>query len=97
MHQSFQFTAHGGKLVFVGLFTGDITFNDPDFHRRKMTLLASRNATNVDFQKVLHLLESGEVDVPSWITRRASPEATVAEFAGWVKPESHIIKAMLTF
>ena len=37
--------ANGGKLVFVGLFQGDVTFNDPEFHRRELTLLASRNAT----------------------------------------------------
>jgi 2-desacetyl-2-hydroxyethyl bacteriochlorophyllide A dehydrogenase len=97
MHQSFQFTAHGGKLVFVGLFTGDVTFHDPDFHRRELTLMASRNSTIMDFQNVLQLLESGQVDITSWITRHASPEATVVEFADWVKPESHIIKAMLTF
>ncbi len=97
MHQSFQYTAHGGRLVFVGLFTGDITFNDPEFHRRELSLLASRNATALDFQTVLHLLETGRVDVTSWISRRASPEETVVEFADWIKPESHIIKAMLTF
>jgi len=49
MHQAFAYVAHGGKLIFVGLFKGDITFNDPTFHSREMTLFASRNATASDF------------------------------------------------
>ena len=29
MMQAFNYVAHGGKLVFVGLFQGDVTFHDP--------------------------------------------------------------------
>ncbi len=48
MMASFQYVAHGGRLIFVGLFQGDVTFHDPDFHRRELTLLATRNATGSD-------------------------------------------------
>ena len=44
MTKCFDLVAHGGRIVFVGLFQGDVTFNDPNFHRRECTLLASRNA-----------------------------------------------------
>ena len=31
MASSFEYPAHGGRLTFVGLFQGDVTFNDPNF------------------------------------------------------------------
>jgi threonine dehydrogenase-like Zn-dependent dehydrogenase len=35
MHESFQYVSHGGKLVFVGLFQGNVSFYDPEFHKRE--------------------------------------------------------------
>ena len=40
MMQTFNFVSHGGRIVFVGLFQGDVTFNDPNFHRRELSILA---------------------------------------------------------
>ena len=79
MHGAFELVAHGGRLVFVGLFQGDVTFHDPDFHRREQTLIASRNATGADFERSIALIEAGGADVLAWITDRATldgvPEA----------------------
>lgn len=97
MHKSFQFAAHGGRLTFVGLFPGDVTFNDPDFHRRELTLHASRNANRQDFEQVLRAMDRGHVDISHWITHRVSPEEMVESFASWLNPSSNTIKAMVTF
>jgi 2-desacetyl-2-hydroxyethyl bacteriochlorophyllide A dehydrogenase len=97
MMQAFKYVAHGGRLVFVGLFQGDVTFNDPEFHRRELTLLSSRNATAQDFQQVINALEDRTVDVLPWITHRTAPEQIVRDFPGWLKPETGVIKAMLSF
>lgn len=97
MHNSFQFVAHGGRLTFVGLFPGDITFNDPEFHRRELTLLASRNANRQDFDSVLQSLNTRRVDVSTWITHRVSPQDMIEAFTSWLNPASNVIKAMLTF
>jgi len=97
MHNSFQLPAHGGRLTFVGLFSGDVTFNDPEFHRRELTLFASRNANRQDFEKVLQMLNDGRIDVSEWITHRASPEGMIADFASWLNPSSNVIKAMMSF
>ncbi|HMO60217.1 MAG TPA: alcohol dehydrogenase catalytic domain-containing protein, partial [Roseiflexaceae bacterium] len=32
MMRAFSYPANAGRLVFVGLFQGDVTFNDPEFH-----------------------------------------------------------------
>ena len=37
----------------------DVRFSDPDFHRRELTLKASRNATIEDFREVLGAIRSG--------------------------------------
>ena len=76
----FNLPAHGGRLVFVGLFLGDVTFDDPNFHRRELTLYASRNALPEDFGRILGLLESGEVDTTPWITHRAPLGEVPEEF-----------------
>jgi 2-desacetyl-2-hydroxyethyl bacteriochlorophyllide A dehydrogenase len=97
MTQAFGYVAHGGRLVFVGHVRDDITFHDPDFHQRELTLLASRNATAEDFAHVLGLVEAGKVNLAPWITHRASPEEIVSELPRWLEPESGVIKAMLEF
>ena len=42
MTNAFRYITQGGKLIFVGLFPGELTFSDPDFHKRETTLLSSR-------------------------------------------------------
>ncbi len=97
MMAAFDYVAHGSKLVLVGLVQADITFHDPDFHRREMTLMSSRNATAVDFAWAIENLEAGQINLTPWITHRASPEALVTEFSSWLEPETGVIKAMLEF
>ncbi len=95
MAASFRFPAHGGRLVFVGLFPGDVTFDDPEFHRRELTLMGSRNSRPEDFRQIIRLVESGRVDTAPWITHRAHFDAVPAVFPGWTKPETGVLKAMI--
>jgi 2-desacetyl-2-hydroxyethyl bacteriochlorophyllide A dehydrogenase len=95
MVSSFGYPANGGRLIFVGLFQGDVTFNDPNFHRRELTILASRNARPDDFSRIISLMEAKRIDTSPWITHRALLSDVVAEFPGWTKPETGVIKAMI--
>ncbi|TBL74667.1 zinc-binding alcohol dehydrogenase family protein [Paenibacillus thalictri] len=95
MTDSFGFAAHGGTLVFVGLVKSDIVFNDPEFHRRELTLMASRNATKEDFDTVLEAVRSGRIDADAYITHRSSLDDMIGQFESWLKPESKVIKAMV--
>jgi 2-desacetyl-2-hydroxyethyl bacteriochlorophyllide A dehydrogenase len=97
MMNAFSYVAHGGRLIFVGLVQDNITFHDPDFHRRELTLLSSRNATGEDFAWVIQRLEAGKINLTPWITHRASPEEIVTEFPRWLEPETGVIKAMVEF
>ena len=96
MAAAFNFPAAGGRLVFVGLFPGEISFNDPDFHRRELTLLASRNARPEDFGHIIRLVEAGRIDTTRWITHRADLAEVPDQFAGWTDPSSGVLKAMIS-
>jgi 2-desacetyl-2-hydroxyethyl bacteriochlorophyllide A dehydrogenase len=95
MMQSFNFTANGGKLVFVGLVKGEITFSDPEFHRRELTLYASRNSTREDFETVKQAVKTGTVNSESYITHRTGFEQMIDRFEGLFNPQSGVVKAII--
>jgi 2-desacetyl-2-hydroxyethyl bacteriochlorophyllide A dehydrogenase len=97
MMKTFEYIAPGGRIVFVGLFQGDVTFADPNFHRREITLLASRNARPADFKRIIKMMEDGTVDTTPWITHRVGCAALVETLPQWLKPEAGVIKAMIEF
>lgn len=96
MEGSFEFAAAGGRLVFVGLCQGGIAFNDPQFHRRELALFATRNALPGDFERIIGLMESGRIDIAPWITHRAAFTASAGLFDSWSRPETGVIKAMIS-
>lgn len=95
MIKSFEYCAHGGKLVFVGLFQGDVTFHDPLFHRKELTLLASRNATSQTFRTIISAIENGRMDTTPWITHRVLFDSLPDVFPSLLKPKSGVIKAII--
>lgn len=95
MNAAFNFVAPGGRLVLVGLVQADVTFHDPDFHRRELTVLASRNALPADFTHIIGLIESGKIDTTPWITHRAALGDVPGLVEAWSQPESGVIKAMI--
>jgi len=59
MSRSVDLIRHGGKIVFIGLYIGELQLDDPTFHKKETTLLASRNATREDFECVIALMADG--------------------------------------
>ncbi len=70
MARTFDLPAQGGRIVFVGLFQGEVSFDDPNFHRRELTVLASRNALPANFRDIIGLIEAGRINTTPWITHR---------------------------
>jgi threonine dehydrogenase-like Zn-dependent dehydrogenase len=91
----FELAGHGGRIVFVGLFQGDVTFNDPNFHRRELTLLASRNALPATFREVIRLVEDGQIDTRPWITHRFGLAETPTVFPRDIAGNPSVLKAMI--
>ncbi|WKN41158.1 zinc-binding alcohol dehydrogenase family protein [Tunicatimonas pelagia] len=97
MAKALEYAAPAGRIVFVGLFRGDFSFHDPYFHKKELTLMASRNALSSDFKQIIRMMEEEQIDVSQWITHRSSFEEMVNEFDDWLKPETGVIKAVVSF
>ncbi|MDQ5977467.1 MAG: hypothetical protein QG602_439 [Verrucomicrobiota bacterium] len=91
----FDLPAHGGRIVFVGLFPGDVSFNDPNFHRRELTVMGSRNALPTTFREVIRLVEEGKVDTRPWITHRFELADTPTVFPQDIAGNPAVLKAMI--
>lgn len=91
----FDHVAHGGRYVLVSVVKDRITFNDPDFHRKEMTLLGSRNATREDFERVISTLKSRDVSAERLITHRTSLAGAVQDLPRWAADKSGLIKAVV--
>jgi 2-desacetyl-2-hydroxyethyl bacteriochlorophyllide A dehydrogenase len=96
MENAFQYCAHGGKLIYVGLVKADITFHDPDFHKKELTLMGSRNATLEDFEVVLDAIKTGFANTDAFITHHVEFDRMMEVFENWTKPEAKVIKGMVT-
>lgn len=93
MEASFIHVAHGGTLVFVSVVKDDIRFSDPEFHKREMTLVGSRNATRPDFEHVVGSIRAGKVPVDALITHRTTLAAVPRDLARWAGEKAGLIKA----
>lgn len=93
MEATFEKLAFGGTVVFVGIVTDTISFPDPVFHRRELTIKATRNSAGV-FPEIIHQLESGKIDVVPWLTHQMQFEDVPAEF-GSLRKDSTLVKAVI--
>jgi alcohol dehydrogenase len=95
MSKAFGLIAHGGRLIYVGITTGEVTFRHPIFHKPEGTLLCSRNALPEDFTRIIGLIEGGTIDTKPWITHRAAFDDLPELFPSYLKPETGVIKAVV--
>jgi 2-desacetyl-2-hydroxyethyl bacteriochlorophyllide A dehydrogenase len=95
MEKSLIRVAHGGRCVFVSVVKESITFSDPDFHRKEMSLFGSRNATPTDFENVIAAIRAGQVPVDKLITHRTSLAEAARNIPRWAHEKSGLIKALI--
>jgi 2-desacetyl-2-hydroxyethyl bacteriochlorophyllide A dehydrogenase len=95
MNGCFDLAAHGGRIVFVGLFQGAVTFDDPNFHRRELTVMSSRNALPGTFREVIRLVEEGRIDTRPWITHRLALADVPRLFPQNLAGNPDVLKAMI--
>lgn len=97
MEKCLEYIAQSGTIVYIGLFIGDVTFHDPLFHRKEVTLKSSRNAVATDFEKLIRLLKAGLVSIEGLITHRLPFETLHENFTKLYLPEEKVIKAVIEF
>ncbi|AZO18641.1 zinc-binding alcohol dehydrogenase family protein [Mesorhizobium sp. M2A.F.Ca.ET.043.05.1.1] len=95
VQSAFAHVAHGGTLVLVSVVKDDITFSDPEFHKREMTLVGSRNALKADFEHVAASIRNGAVPLGKLVTHRTTLAATPRDLARWTHEKSGLIKAVI--
>ena len=76
MEDGFLYVAHGGTYVLVSVIRDDITFPDPEFHKREMAVLASRNATFEDFSTVIEAITTKRAPVGSSSLSSTTPASS---------------------
>ncbi|HEY5370469.1 MAG TPA: zinc-binding alcohol dehydrogenase family protein [Hanamia sp.] len=95
INTGFQYMAHGGRYVLIGLQKGEICFSHPEFHKREATLMSSRNATRDDFDLVMSAMKDKQIDPATFITQKILFGNVKEEFRGILDPENGVIKAMI--
>ncbi|KQZ14623.1 dehydrogenase [Mesorhizobium sp. Root554] len=95
VQSAFAHVAHGGALVLVSVVKDDITFSDPEFHKREMSVIGSRNALRADFEHVAASIRSGAVPLDELVTHRTTLENTPRDLARWAHEKSGLIKAVI--
>ena len=95
MERGFSLVAHAGTYVLVSIVQGNISFSDPDFHKREMTLLSSRNATLTDFATVMTAMREGHVPTRAIKTHSAPLWEVGTKMPEWIRPEAGTVKAVL--
>ncbi|MFY0626581.1 MAG: zinc-binding alcohol dehydrogenase family protein [Reichenbachiella sp.] len=97
MHNTFEFVSAGGTIVFIGLFQGDIVFNDPNFHKKELTLKASRAALSTDFSRIIRLIEAEKIQPETYITHRMDFEDVTQEFEKLYDYGGALVKAVIDY
>ncbi len=95
INKGFQYMAHAGRYVLIGLQKADITFSHPEFHKREGTLMSSRNATRIDFEHVMESMKNKLVNPATYITHRVSFGDVHDKFESFLNQANGVIKAMV--
>ena len=93
MEASLHLVAPGGRLVFVGLCSEVIGIDDPTFHKREVTLMASRNSAH-QFPRIIQMMEDGRIDTSPWIGARLTLDE-VPEVFPTLRTRPDLVKAVV--
>jgi 2-desacetyl-2-hydroxyethyl bacteriochlorophyllide A dehydrogenase len=95
MESTFDHAASGGTYVAVGVVKDRISFSDPEFHRKELTLCASRNATRRDFDHVVSAMRAGKIPSEALNTHQCTLSDLPESLPRWAHDRTGIVKAMV--
>ena len=96
MNQAVGYCRNGGALTLVGVVKGTLAWEDPEIHRRELTIRASRNATREDFDHVVAAIRNGSVPTDRLATHATSLDDVPANLPKWAHERNGLIKAIIT-
>lgn len=91
----FALVAHGGTYVLVSVVQGPVAFDDPEFHKREMRLVGSRNALAEDFAQVMEAMRAGAIDTDALLTETLTLDAFAGRFAALARDRGTLVKAVV--
>lgn len=91
----FPAVAHGGSYVLVSVVKDDITFSDPEFHKREMQLIGSRNALKADFDWVMSAFRGGQIDAEALCSATISLDDLADRFQDLAADRADLIKVIV--
>ncbi len=97
MESSFDFVASAGKLIYIGFQRERVSFPNPEFHRREISIHSSRNSVSDDFRKIISRMEEGAIDTKPWITHSLQFDNIEERFPFLNNPQEGVLKAILDF
>ena len=95
MEGGFELTGAAGRYVLVSVVKDRISFADPLFHAREMTLLGSRNATDADFAHVMASMAGGRIPTGLLHTHTATLDDAATAIPAWLEQPGSVVKAMI--
>ncbi|MCY9276299.1 zinc-binding alcohol dehydrogenase family protein [Bacillus haynesii] len=95
MNSAYQYAAHGGRLIYVGLINDHLAMPDPEIHKRELTILSSRNALKSDFETVMKAIRDGGADANRFITGQIAFRDVVDRFQSALAPETNPVKVLI--
>ncbi|HEV7344371.1 MAG TPA: zinc-binding alcohol dehydrogenase family protein [Devosia sp.] len=96
MNEAVGYCRNGGALTLVGVVKGALNWEDPEIHRRELTIRASRNATREDFDHVMTAIRDDSVPTDRLATHATTFDDVPANLAKWARERSGLIKAIIT-
>jgi hypothetical protein len=96
MNQAVSYCRNGGALTLVGVVKGTLAWEDPEIHRRELTIRASRNATREDFDHVMASIRNGSVPTDQLATHATSFNDVPINLPKWAHERNGLIKAIIT-
>ena len=96
MNQAVSYCRNGGALTLVGVVKGMLSWEDPEIHRRELTIRASRNATREDFDHVMASIRNGSVPTDRLATHATSFDDVPVNLPKWAHERNGLIKAIIT-
>jgi 2-desacetyl-2-hydroxyethyl bacteriochlorophyllide A dehydrogenase len=97
MSGGLRYVAHGGSYVLVGVAKEDISFPDPEFHKRETTLFASRNALDADFALVISRIREGAIPTRALHTHTIEAADAPVRMPQLIAGMDSVLKAIMNF
>lgn len=97
INNAFQYLAHGGRLIMIGLQKGTIQVVHPEFHKREAILMSSRNALPRDFEYVIKCIREGAIKTQDFVTHQIPFKDVKQSFEQLIYKDQSLIKAFICF